>query len=68
MNATILHKERQPVESYTPERHETEGRKALANDMRQQGIKCEHHYIVGRHAYMMVEFTNGNISRVRKLY
>ena len=68
MKAIILHKEREPVASYTPADHEQAGRVALAKDMRDQKIAQEFQYLVGKHAYIVMLFENGKQTEPRRIF
>lgn len=64
----ILKKMRTPAAIHTPESHTAAGRPALAADMRASKIKRELEYIVGRHAYFVQEYENGQKSRPRRIF
>lgn len=67
MNAIILGKERTPIKSETVADYEAQGMMNIARTMRETKKKAFHHFIVGSHHYMIVEWENGKKSKPHKI-
>lgn len=68
MSALIWGKERQPCEVHTPETLETAGLVECARELRERGVACEEHYIIGRHAYCVLVYNDGERSSPSRLF
>jgi hypothetical protein len=66
--AVILNKTRTADRIETPETQEAQGRRATAAEMREHNVARELFFQVGKHVYLVMEWTNGRRSVPSKIF